>query len=198
MRIERNICIFLPFLLCTLCLLCGCLSGADNVSGINTEHITGNLTLVEIINGTETQSMILSYDDVLAMEAYTRHGYAVSTVGIKFGPYLCTGVDLPDLLEEVGGVGTDDQVYVSAPDGYLWVFDYDQVIGENFIALDENLHEIPSPPLTVMLMYEQDGAPLSYNDGAPFRIAITSEEKGVITEGSSWVKWVDRIEVHRD
>ncbi|MDG6257087.1 MAG: molybdopterin-dependent oxidoreductase [Methanomicrobiaceae archaeon] len=182
------------FFVCTLCLLCGCVSEpADE----RADPIRGDLTVAEMINGTETQSVVLSYDEVLAMPAYTAHGYAVSTVGIKFGPYVCTGVALPDLLEVVGGAEEGDQVYVSAPDGYLWVFDYDQLHGESFITLDENLREIPSPPLTVILMYEQDGAPLSYNDGAPFRVAITSAEEGVITEGSSWVKWVDRIEVHR-
>jgi DMSO/TMAO reductase YedYZ molybdopterin-dependent catalytic subunit len=180
--------------ICTLCLFCGCASEpAEEPAG----PITGDLTVAEVINGTETQTVVLIYDEVLAMPATTAHGYAVSTVGIKYGPYVCTGVTLSEVVEVVGGAGEGDQVYVSAPDGYLWVFDYDQLHGENFITLDEDLHEIPSPPLTVLLMYEQDEVPLSYNDGAPFRIAVTSGEEGVITEGSSWVKWVDRIEVHR-
>jgi DMSO/TMAO reductase YedYZ molybdopterin-dependent catalytic subunit len=191
---SAHIWVLSALFLCTFCLLCGCVSEpAEDVAA----PITGDLTLVEMVNGTETQTVVLTYDEVLTMPAYTAHGYAVSTVGIKYGPYVCTGVTLPELVEVVGGAGEGDQVYVSAPDGYLWVFDYDQLMGEHFITLDEDLHEIPSPSLTVILMYEQDGAPLSYNDGAPFRIAVTSAEEGVITEGSSWVKWVDRIEVHR-
>jgi DMSO/TMAO reductase YedYZ molybdopterin-dependent catalytic subunit len=46
-------------------------------------------------------------------------------------------------------------------------------------------------------MYEQDGKPLSYNDGGPLRVAIISKEKGVVTEGSAWVKWVDKIEIKK-
>ena len=53
----------------------------------------------------------------------TGYGYTVSTTGIRFGPYVCTGVDLRDLVNDVGGMGPDDQVWISAPDGYLWVFD---------------------------------------------------------------------------
>jgi len=46
-------------------------------------------------------------------------------------------------------------------------------------------------------MYEQDGKPVSYNDGGPARVAIVSDSPGIVTEGSAWVKWVDRIEVHQ-
>jgi len=75
--------------------------------------------------------------------------------------------------------------------------DYDQLWGEGFITFDENLKEIPSPALRILLVYEQDGKPVTYNDGGPARIAIVSEKPGIITEGSAWVKWVNRIEIHR-
>ena len=44
-------------------------------------------------------------------------------------------------------------------------------------------------------MYEQDGVPLTYEQGGPFRMVVATDTPDVITEGSSWVKWVDRIEV---
>jgi DMSO/TMAO reductase YedYZ molybdopterin-dependent catalytic subunit len=118
-------------------------------------------------------------------------------VGIKYGPYICTGVLLTDLLKPSGGIAPGDQVWISAPDGYLWVFDYDQVQGNGFITFNESLKEITSPPLRILLMYDQDGKPLSYNDGGPLRVAIISDEKGVVTEGSAWVKWVDKIEIKK-
>jgi hypothetical protein len=46
-------------------------------------------------------------------------------------------------------------------------------------------------------MYEQDNKPVSYNDGGPFRIVVVSDSPNVITEGSSWVKWVDKIEIKK-
>ncbi|MCE5298642.1 MAG: molybdopterin-dependent oxidoreductase [Methanoregulaceae archaeon] len=145
------------------------------------------------VNGTTEK--VLTMNDLKALPAVNGHGYCVSTTGARFGPYTCNGVDLRNIAALVGGVGSGQQVWVSAPDGYLWVFDLDQLNGEGFVTFNENLTEIPSPPLHIILMYEQDGKPLSYDDGGPARIAIVSEQPGVITEGSAWVKWVDRIEI---
>lgn len=148
-----------------------------------------------IVNGTTRAEYTL--DQIRNFPTTTGNGFAVSTVGIKYGPYICKGVLLTDLLSEAGGISPGDQVWISAPDGYLWVFDYDQVQGNGFITFNENLKEIPSPPLHILLMYEQDGAPLSYNDGGPLRVAIISNERGVVTEGSAWVKWVDMIAIKK-
>jgi DMSO/TMAO reductase YedYZ molybdopterin-dependent catalytic subunit len=147
------------------------------------------------ING--STRLVYSLDELQAFPVTTGNGFAVSTVGIKYGPYICRGVLLTDLLAPVGGISPGDQVWISAPDGYLWVFDYDQVQGNGFITFNESLKEIPSPPLRILLMYEQDGKLLSYNDGGPLRVAIISDEKGVVTEGSAWVKWVDNIEIKK-
>lgn len=147
------------------------------------------------VNGTTEK--VLTMDDLKALPSEEGHGYCVSTTGFKFGPYTCKGADLRDVADLVGGISQGQQVWVSAPDGYLWVFDYDQMEGRGFVTMNENLTEVPSPPLRIILMYEQDGKPLSYDDGGPARIAIISDHPGVVTEGSSWVKWVDRIEVKK-
>jgi DMSO/TMAO reductase YedYZ molybdopterin-dependent catalytic subunit len=175
------------FIIVALVILVSCIAGCIDPGP---EPIKGNITTVK--EGTE---ILLTYDELVSMPSVTGHGYSVSTVGIKNGPHICTGIPLEDVIALVGGMKENDLVWVSAPDGYMWVFDYEQLNGENFITFDENLKEIPSPPLTVILMYEQDGQPLTYDEGAPFRIAIVSESEGVITEGSSWVKWIDRVEV---
>jgi len=56
---------------------------------------------------------------------------------------------------------------------------------------------VPHEDLTLILMYEQDGAPLSDYDGRPLRLAIVSSSSSdeFLTEGHSWVKWVNKIEV---
>lgn len=147
------------------------------------------------LNGTSEK--VLSLEDLRRFPVVTGHCYAVSTTGIRFGPYTCTGADLNDLVADAGGMTPKDQVWISAPDGYLWVFDADQLAGNGFVTFNANLKEIPSPPLRIILMYEQDNKPVSYDDGGPARIAIISEEPGIITEGSAWVKWVNRIDIHR-
>jgi DMSO/TMAO reductase YedYZ molybdopterin-dependent catalytic subunit len=177
------------------CTLAGCMTtvpaSPDTRGPVGDEFTSWRLTL----NGTTER--VLTMEDLQAMPAVTGHGYAVSTVGIRYGPWVCRGVDLRDLAALVGGVGPNDQVWISAPDGYLWVFDHEQLEGRGFVTFNPDLKEIPSPPLRVILVYELDGHPLSYDDGGPSRVGIVSDIPGVVTEGSAWVKWVDRIEVRR-
>ena len=178
------------------CLAAGCNATAPaahtTTPKVPADDFSGwNLTL------TGTTERVLTLDDLRAMPSVSGHGYAVSTVGIRYGPWAVRGVDLRDLAALVGGVRPGDQVWISAPDGYLWVFDHDQLEGRDLVTFDANLSEIPAPPLRVVLACELDGHPLSYDDGGPCRIGIISETPGVVTEGSAWVKWVDRIEVRR-
>ncbi len=181
------------------CLLLGVLAGCS-AFGPSQVQGTGSQPKEEFpgwkltLNGTTER--VLTLDDIRALPSVTGHGYAVSTVGIRYGPWVVRGVDLRDLAALVGGVEAGDQLWISAPDGYLWVFDDDQLEGKGFVTFDSDLREIPSPPLRVLLVYEEDGKPLTYDDGGPCRIGIISETPGVVTEGSAWVKWVDRIEVH--
>ncbi|GAB7016384.1 hypothetical protein JCM10550A_17520 [Methanogenium cariaci] len=177
-----------------LCLLaaacvCGCTGTAETTVAVP-EPLPGNIT---IING--DSEMVLDWDAITAMPAFEGYGYGVSTVGIKYGPYEVKGVRLTDLIALGGDFGPENLTWISAPDGYLWVFDYEQVQGGGFITLDDGLKEISAPPLTVIIMYEQDGLPLTYNDGGPYRMVIATDTPDVITEGSSWVKWVDTIEI---
>lgn len=191
-RTASGICM----LLILLCWCAGCTGTApadsmQPVPGSADDFSSWHLT----VNGTTQSTYTL--EQIRTFPPTTGHGFAVSTVGIKYGPYICKGVLLTDLAAPAGGISPGDQVWISAPDGYLWVFDYDQVQGKGFITFNENLKEIPSPQLKILLMYEQDGKPLSYNDGGPLRVAIISDEKGVVTEGSAWVKWVDKIEIKK-
>jgi DMSO/TMAO reductase YedYZ molybdopterin-dependent catalytic subunit len=195
-RTLTGICIMLIF-----CCCCAGCTGTTPPSGSGDPAVTSasgagdfrywNLT----VNG--STKTVYTLDQIRAFPATTGNGFAVSTVGIKYGPYTCKGVLLTDLLKYNGGISKGDQVWISAPDGYLWVFDYDQVQGEGFVTFNESLKEIPSPPLKILMMYEQDGKPLSYDDGGPLRVAIIADKKGVVTEGSAWIKWVNSIEIKK-
>ena len=186
------------FVTILLCLIFAAFIGTAGCTGTESATPAGELTPVDgnlTLIGKDGTEKTLSYDDLTQLPVHEGHGYAVSTVGIKYGPYVCKGVKLTDLADQVGGMGENNSLWASAPDGYLWVYDYRQVTGNDYITLNEDLQEIPTRQLTPVLMYEIDGRPLEYNEGAPFRIAIISQEPGIITEGSCWVKWVDTIEV---
>lgn len=173
-------------------LLC-CITAAGCIGEPIEEEIPWTLTLV----GADGTMKNLSVSEIRKLPAQTGNGYAVSTVGIKYGPYKVKGVSLLDLMNEVGGVKEGQTLHISAADGYLWVFSYEQLLGEDLLALDLNLKELKTPPkMLPILMYEADGAPYPYDDGGPLRVATMTEDPNVITEGSLWVKWTDRLEVH--
>jgi len=167
---------------------CGCTGDAGQAA----EEVSWNLTVSD-----GTTEKVLSLPEIKALPAWEGYGYGVSTVGIKYGPYTVKGVRLTTLVESVGGIGEGDQVGISAPDGYYWVFDDEQMGGLGFVTFDQNLKEKPAPLLTVVLAYEFNGTAIPEDDGGPLRIVVGTDEPGTITEGSAWVKWVDRIEVKR-
>lgn len=144
--------------------------------------------------GRDGTQKVLSYEDITKLPAYKGNGGFFSTVGIVYGPYKTQGVLLTDLCELVGGIEPGDTLMISAKDGYSSVFDYDQVMGD-FITYTTDLKEAPHDELKTILMYEQDGKPLSDDDGKPLRIAVVGTKEGLLTEGSYWVKWVSKIEV---
>jgi len=148
-----------------------------------------------VLNG--TTNITLSYQDVVSLPSVSGVGGAVSTTGIRYGPFKIKGVSLRTLADKVGGIGPNQTLHVHAPDGYMWVLGADQIDGAGMIVFTPELKEIDPPPRVVpVLMYEQNGTALSEEQGGPFRIAVLNEEgTPVITEGAGWVKWVDRIEV---
>jgi DMSO/TMAO reductase YedYZ molybdopterin-dependent catalytic subunit len=145
--------------------------------------------------GRDGAERILSYDDIRSLPSYEGNGGFFTSVGVVYGPYVAKGVTLSELCELVGGVTPSDAVMVSATDGYSSVFDYDQIMGDFITYSAEDLKETPHDELRIILMYQQDGKPLSDEDGKPLRIAIVGTEKGLLVEGSYWVKWVNKIEV---
>jgi len=187
-RFTRPIAVFV--LIC-IAGACGC-TGTAGTAGAAEENVPWNLTVSD-----GTREEVLSLAEIKALPAWEGYGYAVSTVGIKYGPYTVRGIPLATLLDRVGGFDEGDMVGISAVDGYYWVFDDEQMAGEDFVTFDQDLKEKPSPALTVVLAYEFNGTAISDADGGPLRIVIGTNEPGTITEGSAWVKWVDRIEGRR-
>jgi hypothetical protein len=152
-----------------------------------------NATLV--LNG--TTPVTLDYAGVLSLPTITGVGGAVSTTGIRYGPFRIKGVALSTLADRAGGMTANQTMRIHAKDGYMWVLDRDRVDGKGFVVLSPELKELDDPPAIVpVLMFEQNGTSLSEEQGGPFRIAVLNTSgTHVVTEGSGWVKWVDRIEI---
>ena len=179
-----------------ICIVAAVLVYAHPWSG-SAADIEWNLTLV----GSNGEDVTLSYREIKALESTTGQGGFFTTTGVIHGPYDVKGVSIEDLCELVGGLGTSDGVLVSAVDGYSAFFEYDEVKGNiptsKYDPAIGNLKEVPHEDLGLILMYEQDGKPLSDDDGKPLRLAVAGDDR-LLTEGFRWVRWVDRIEVIHD
>ena len=151
-----------------------------------------NLTLIS-----EEFEENLTLSDLRQMPSYTGHGYLISTVGIRYGPFVGKGVKIVDIIERMGGLDESDRLYIYGSDGYLWVIDSKQAFGEEYVTFDTDLRELHGISVVPVLMYEQDGKQLTEEDGGPVRFALLTDESGIITEGSAWVKWISKIELHR-
>ena len=153
-----------------------------------------SLTLV----GGNGENVTLSLKDIKTIESTTSQGGFFTTTGVVHGPYDVKGVRIEELCDLVGGLGPSDGVLVSAVDGYSAFFEHDEIGGNistyEYSAATSELKEVPHENLWLTLMYEQDGKPLSNDDGKPLRLAVAGDDR-LLTEGFRWVRWVDRIEV---
>lgn len=160
------------------------------LGGASVEPISWELTLVG------EEETVISFDELTAMPSYEGRGGFFTTVGVVNGPYRARGVPLEDVCAFMGGVGPQDAVRVSAPDGYSMVFSRAQLNGDFVTYEPSTMKEVPHGELEVILMYQQDGGPLPQDCGHPLRVAIVGSEP-LLTEGHYWVKWVNKVEVLR-
>jgi DMSO/TMAO reductase YedYZ molybdopterin-dependent catalytic subunit len=173
-----------------LLLVIALLLGLQQLSGNQEEPVDWDLTLF----GRDGEQVILSFDELRALPAVETTGGFFSSVGAVYGPYLVKGIRLETLLELVGGLSSSDVLLVAAEDGYSSVFDYGQLSGEIDAFEANTLRLVPQAAVEFMLIYEQQGQPLSHEDGKPLRLAVTNPD-GLLTEGHWWVKWVNRLEI---
>jgi len=147
-----------------------------------------------MLDGADGQQKVLTYNEIKTMPAYSGKGGFFTTTGVVNGPFQVKGVPLIDLCNLVGGVTSSEAVMVSAKDGYSSIFDYDQLMGGLITYDPKTIKEVPHSELKIVLMYEQDGKPLSQDDGKPLRLAIIGTD-GLLEEGNMWTKWITKIEV---
>jgi len=146
------------------------------------------------LTGKDGRELVVSFDEIRQMPSYEGRGGSFSSVGVVSGPFDIAGVPIVDLCELVGGVGDSDIVFVSAVDGYSAVFDSAQLDGDFDTFAPDTLAPVPHVDMELVLMYKQDGQPLTHEFGGPVRVATVGPDD-VLTEGHYWVKWVSRIEV---
>jgi hypothetical protein len=179
------LCIGIALLVCAVVLISLQVRPGSN----HYEKIEWDLTLI----GSERQT-VLSYDDILLLPHTETSGGFFTSVGAIHGPYSVKGVSIQTLCNMVGGITESDILFVAANDGYSAVYDYDQLNGRVDTFEPDTVRHVPGGNTVFLLIYEQDGKPLTYDYGGPLRLAVASPD-GLLTEGHWWVKWVNRIEI---
>lgn len=123
--------------------------------------------------------------------AITGYGGYKKTTSTIVGPYQYRGIPIFALLEEIGGMTTDEQILVTSSDQYRVTYTYNMIDGKvttyNETGDDQGINDI-----TMVLLYEEIGA--NELSGGPLRIGYLSPE-GYLTDGHLWAKYVETIEI---
>jgi DMSO/TMAO reductase YedYZ molybdopterin-dependent catalytic subunit len=143
----------------------------NSINGVQQVDIDG-YTLT--IDGLVDHDQVLTYDDVLAMEADARL-ITLHCVEGWVATILWEGVRLSELIDLAGAQPEAVTVVFSAADGYTTSLPYD-AIKDNQLILAYNANGIALPP----------------EMGYPF--IVVAEDK----QGYKWARWVNRITLSDD
>jgi len=117
-------------------------------------------------------------------------GYKKTTTSIV-GPYQYKGIPILTLLEEIGGILSEEEMVVTASDFYKVTYTNNMIEGK-VTTYNETGDDVGINDVTMVLLYEEIGA--SELTGGPLRIGYLSS-RGYLTDGHLWVKYVENIEI---
>ena len=147
------------------------------------------------LTGADGQQKTLNQIDLAALESYSAKGGFKTSGGLITGVGTYTGVPVTDLLNSVGGITSDQTLNVTASDGYVMTFTYNQVNGQDFTTYDPvtGSQATPTHPMELVLTYYLNGTILPSDEG-PLRLGVLGSE-GLLTDGHYWVKMVTALQV---
>lgn len=150
-----------------------------------------NLTLV----GAKGQQKILDSSELASLKSYTGTGGYINDVQNTTFAGNFTGVPFLTLLNLVGGVTSNENVTVTASDGYQTTFTYQQLQGQGLNTYDPTTGATvqASHPLTLMVAYYCNGTSLASGIG-PLSVAIVGTQ-GLLTNGYWWAYLLVKIQV---
>ncbi len=141
-------------------------------------------------------SITLTWEDIKELPTYEGPGGRISSVGHVTPPTTFKGITIEDLCNLVGGLSEENSVQIMAKDGYGMTFSYDQIVSGDYDTYDPSDGENKpfSGKLWTVVVYQEEGNPISTEKDGPLRLAILGTNK-IVTDGHWWIKWVTSIEV---
>ncbi|NPD87533.1 MAG: hypothetical protein HGN29_02350 [Asgard group archaeon] len=160
--------------------------------GVFHEKQTGDTDIIFTIQSAITTKKY-TMTELMELESVEGYGGYKKATGTIVGSSLYEGVSLDVLLDEVGGISSDEDLKAIASDG--WTVTYtSQMISGNVVAYDNETGDNQGiKKFQILLAYEVAGSNIPSDDG-PLRIAFISEE-GYLTDGNLWAKKVQTVEI---
>ena len=141
-----------------------------------------------------SQSKTFSMAALKALPELSGFAGTKNKAGVVTGPLAYKGVSLTDLLSQVGGLSQGKSVKVTAKDGYAKTITYTQIMQADFSTYDTSGQAAePEEKPVLFLAYEKEGAELD-SDTGPLQLGIMTCHNRV-TDGSWWVKQIEKIEI---
>jgi DMSO/TMAO reductase YedYZ molybdopterin-dependent catalytic subunit len=136
-------------------------------------------------------------EELQALPATEGQGGFMSSTGDIAVPVDYRGVALKDLAPLLG-IELDESLglTLTAEDGYSMTFSYDQVVNGAFTAYDPATgRELAEhDPLTAIIAYSRDGAPLDPKEDGALRVEVVSATNNQVVDGHWTIKWVAKAE----
>ena len=155
-----------------------------------------------VVGATSTKTYsVADLENSVSLTTVSGYGAFLNTYPRFVDQGELTGVSVLSLLAATGGLPAGDSVRITASDGYVTTFTYDQVANNHFTMYDPAsdpshptvITSIADPALQFIIAYEQNGGAV---DGGPLRTAFVSPVSGEqATDSVNWVKYVTKIEV---
>lgn len=180
---KNKVFVVLMLLMFSFVFLSGC-SGDSNVDGQENPGTNKDALLVELIRGDGNVEEV----DLTTLTSISGPGGFKKSTGTVVGPAEISGPRLMEVMDLVGGVSPGDAVEITAGDGYMMTFTYDQLQGE-VMAYDTSGTALQVGGFEVILALESVESELI--EAAP-RVAFIGEN---ICDGHYWIKDVAQIRV---
>jgi DMSO/TMAO reductase YedYZ molybdopterin-dependent catalytic subunit len=136
--------------------------------------------------------------DLQALPAYQGWYGIINSSDNITAPQPVKGVALATLLDDVGGMTAEQSCDTTAIDGYGMTFMYGEVNGNVPVYKDvtPRTQEDPKAAVSCVVVYEQNGVPLTLETGGPLRLAFCQPtDVDQVVDGHLTVKWLDEIKL---
>ena len=149
-------------------------------------------TVLTVVNGTTTQNYTIS--QLKALPPTTGYGATKNKAGAITGPNTYVGATLTSLIKAAGGMTSNEQVTVTAQDGYSKTLTYAQVYQGTFSVYDKNGNPATAGTQPfVSLVYSMDGNDLATTIGPVEMGIMTASDQA--SDASMWIKLTNKIEI---